>query len=309
MRTLAAGAAAGSALWALRHRMSASVEAWAPPSLPGTQTGSLYARHGGDGDTAIVLLHGLVSSGEVFGDGYDQLARSHRVVVPDLLGFGRSLDENRDRFTVDDHLDALDELADRTGLFTRQWIIGAHSMGSALALHWAARHPNHVEKIVCWGAPIYASPEAARDRISGSSMVRLFVLDTRWAERVCAISCRHRTAAGWMTAALEPSLPAPVARAVPLHSWPAYRDAMRYLVIETDWHRLLADLDDLEIPVQLTWGSDDKVGDHAHARAISAAVSNSGVSVIPGAGHHLPMSHGDVCVGQLTDRLGDQAAR
>ena len=308
MRTLAAGAAAGPALWALRHRMSASVEAWAPPSLPGTRTASLYARQGGDGDTAIVLLHGLVSSGDVFGDRYDQLARSHRVVVPDLLGFGRSLDEDRDRFTVDDHLDALDELADRSGLFERQWVIGAHSMGTAAALRWAARHPNHVEKIVCWGAPIYASPEAARTRISGSSMARLFVLDTRWAERACAISCRHRTAAGWMTAALEPSLPVPVARAVPLHTWPAYRDAMRHLVIETDWRGLLAELDDLEIPVELTWGSDDKVGDHAHARAISTPGSNSAVTLIPGAGHHLPMSHVDLCAGQLID-LGDRGVR
>lgn len=288
-------------MWALRHRTSASVNAWAPPSLPGTRTASLYARAGGAGDPAIVLLHGLVSNGDVFGAGYDQLATSNRLVVPDLLGFGRSLDESRENFTVDDHLDALDELADRTGLFARQWVIGAHSMGAATALHWAARHPDRVESVACWGAPIYASPDAARKRISGSSMARLFVLDTRWAARACAVSCRHRTAAGWVTAALEPSLPVPVARAVPLHTWPAYRDAMRHLVIDTDWRGLLAELDDLGIRVELTWGREDEVGDHAHARVISARCSNSTVTFVPGAGHHLPMSHVGVCVAQLTD--------
>lgn len=185
--------------------------------------------------------------------------------------------------------------------------IGAHSMGATVALRWAARHPNHVERVVCWGAPIYASPEAARSRISGSVMARLFALDTRWAKRACAISCRHRVAAGWVTAALQPSLPLSVARAVPLHTWPAYRDAMRHLVIETDWQALLAELDKLGIRLDLMWGSNDKVGDHNHARAISASVSNSTVTVIPRAGHHLPMSHVDICVNQLTNRAGDQA--
>ncbi len=309
MRAIAAGilAAAGPALWATRHHKSAAVSHWAPPTLPGDGAGPLYARYGGDGGAAIVLLHGLVSSGDLFGARYDRLATAHRVVVPDLLGFGRSLDETSPSFSVDDHLDALDQLADRTGLFDRRWTIGAHSMGSALALHWALRHPDRVERIVCWGAPIYPSHDAARSRISGSAMTRLFALDTAWAQRACAINCSHRAAAGWLTAIAEPGLPVPVARAVSSHTWPAYRDAMHHLVIEVDWPRLLADVDDFGIPVDLAYGTDDEIGDHDYARAISVARSGSTVTMIPNAGHHLPMSHPDVCLDQLTDHTGDRA--
>ncbi len=252
----------------------------------------------------MVLLHGLVSSGQVFGGPFDQLSTTHRLVVPDLLGFGRSLDETRGSFTTEDHLDALDQLAERAGLFERRWTIGAHSMGSAVALQWALRHPKHVERIVCWGAPIYTSPDATRRRISGSVMTRLFVLDTRWAERACAISCHHRSAAGWITAAAEPTLPVRVARGVSLHTWPAYRDAMRDLVLGTDWRQLLSQLDDHRIRVELTYGIADKVGDHDHARAIGAAGSHSTVTMIPNAGHHLPMSHPELCVAQLTGQSG-----
>lgn len=302
-----AAAAATSALWAAQHHTSAAVDCWDPPSLPGDWDGPLYARFGGDGSKAVVLLHGLVSSGDVFGSAYDRLTEADRVVVPDLLGFGRSLDETRTSFTIEDHLDALDQLADRAGLFERRWTIGAHSMGSALALHWAARHPDRVERVICWGAPIYASPDEARKRISGSVMTRLFALDTRWAKRACAISCRHRSAAGWFTAAVEPSLPVPVARAVSLHTWPAYRDAMRRLVIETNWGQLLGHVADHGIRIELAYGSDDRVGDHTHADAMSRMVMGVPVTRIPGADHRLPMSHPDTCLAQITlggDRAG-----
>ena len=303
MNTFTVGAlAAAPAFWMVRHNRSAAVAAWTPPQLGGghKRDGSLYARIAGDGDEAFVLLHGLVSTGDVFGAAYNQLASMRRLVVPDLLGFGRSIDETGDTFSAETHRDALDELADRSGLFSRRWTLGAHSMGSALALRWAARHPERVERVVCWGAPIYPSPDAARAQISGSAMTRLFVLDTKWAERACAISCRHRTIAGWATAIAEPRLPIPVARSVSQHTWPAYRDAMRDLVINTDWRQLLEQLEDNSTMIELFWGSNDKVGDPDHARTLTG--TQSVVKIIDGADHHLPMTHPEICRSQLSAR-------
>ena len=288
--------------WMVRHNRSAAVAAWARPGLGSNDCGNgrLYARTAGDGDQAVVLLHGLVSTGDVFGADFDRLASTRRLVVPDLLGFGRSIDETRATFSAQTHLDALDELADRTGLFERRWTLGAHSMGSALALRWAARHPERVDRVVRWGAPIYPSPAAARARISGSAMTRLFVLDTEWAKRACALSCRHRTIAGWLTAAAEPRLPVHVARSVTQHTWPAYRDALRELIIDIDWRRLLHRLDTNGTRVELVWGSNDKVGDPDHARTMAG--SRSVVMIVAGADHHLPMTHSELCRAQLTAR-------
>lgn len=301
MKRLVFGAlTAAPAIWMVRHNRSAAVAAWAPPELRADhkRDGALYARIAGDGDEAVVLLHGLVSTGDVFGADFDELASTRHLMVPDLLGFGRSIDESRSAFSAEAHLDALDELADRSGLFDRRWTLGAHSMGSALALRWAARHPERVDRVVCWGAPIYPSPDAARAQISGSAMTRLFVLDTKWAEWACAINCRHRSLAGWATAAVEPRLPVPVARSVSQHTWPAYRDAMRELVIQTDWRQLLDQLDDKGTSIELVWGSNDKVGDPDHARTITGTCSV--VTIIDGADHHLPMTHPDICRSQLT---------
>ncbi len=301
MKLLASAVTLGlPTLWAAQHFKSPAVTNWTPPSLPGRRTGPLYARSGGTADHAVILLHGVVSSGDVFGGAYDQLAADFNIVVPDLLGFGRSLDVTRATFSADEHLDALDELAREHGLFEKQWTLGAHSMGSGLALRWAERHHERVDRVVCWGAPIYPSPEAALARISGSTMTRLFVLDTEWAERACHMSCRNRTASGWLSVAIEPKLPISVARAVSLHTWPAYRDSMYGLVIDTDWRQLLDSLDNNKINLELVWGSKDKVGDLPYARQLIDKSRHAVMTIIHGAGHHLPLTQPSLCLSQLT---------
>lgn len=299
----AAGTASafGATCWTARHLSSRAVRTWKPPTLAGRHWGRLWARSGGDGATAIILLHGLVSTGDIFGADFDRLVQSHRMVVPDLLGFGRSLDGTRTAFGAEEHLDALDQLAESTGaLSADRIVVGAHSMGCSLALQWAARHPDRVARAVCWGAPIYPSPNVARARISGSTMARLFVLDADWAQRACAFSCRHRTAAGWLTVAAEPRLPIPVARAVPVHTWPAYRDAMRHLVIDTDWARLFEDLDHRRTQLRLVWGERDPVGDRRHAARLLYAHPEVEMTVVSGADHQLPTTRPASCVDHLT---------
>lgn len=297
------GVAGLLALWTVAHRRAMSASAWGPPGIPSRTEGRLSARAAGGTGDAIVLLHGLISTGDVFGARYDGLASSHRLVIPDLLGFGRSLDETSVSFDVDDHLRALDDMAERTGLYdSPNWTIGAHSMGSALALEWAARHAERVRRVVCWGAPVYGSAADARDGITGSAMARLFALDTKVAAAACAVSCRHRTAAGWVSAAFEPSLPIRVARAAPLHTWPAYRGALRQFVLDVDWATLLAGCDRAGITVELIWGRDDRIGDRCAAHRLVEGTSHASMETTAHGDHRLPMTDPDRCIEHLVGR-------
>lgn len=277
---------------------------WAAPNATPRPFGPLRARSlGPDGD-AVVLLHGLISTGDVFGAAYEQLATTHRLVIPDLLGFGRSMDERRSAFSVDAHLDALDELAERAGLFnSSRWTLGAHSMGVSLALRWSIRHPDHVVRVVGWGAPTYPSPDRARRHVAGSAMARLFALDTPVAARACAVSCRHRTAAGWLSAVAEPQLPTAIARQAPLHTWPAYRDAIRHLVIDVDWDEIVTTCARLGFDVRFVWGTRDAVGDRAHAERLASGKAVY-VDVLDHGDHRLPLTDPLTCISHLTDRRG-----
>lgn len=297
----AAVAVAAAACWSVAHRRAMNRSAWAASDIEPRSFGQLWARSAGRNGDAIVLLHGLISTGDVFGATYDRLAATHRLVRPDLLGFGRSMDEKRTSFTRDDHLDALDELAVATGLFeSSRWTLGAHSMGVSLALSWAARHPDRVVRVVGWGAPTYPSPDEARAHVAGSLMARLFALDTNLAARACALSCRHRTAASWISVAAEPRLPVPIARAVPLHTWPAYRDSIQGLVLDADWEQLVTSCDRQSIEVRLVWGANDRIGDPSFAERLVEGTRHASVEVLDHGNHRLPLTHPVTCATQLT---------
>lgn len=297
--TTTALAAGPAAVWGLQHARSLAVKSWSPSAVPHSQSGQLSARVSGSGEHAVILLHGLISTGDIFGSTFDHLANHNQLIVPDLAGFGRSLDEGRTEFTTQHHLDTLDYLAHEQGLFTKSWTIGAHSMGSALALAWANRHHQRVQKVVCWGAPAFRTPAQARRSIAGSTMARLFALDTDLAARACAISCRNRTATGWLAAAAAPALPTPISRAASLHTWPAYRDALHHLIINPQWDELLAQMNANEIETALFWGTKDRTGDPTYVQEVTSGHRKSTVGTITNANHHLPITHPNLCLGHL----------
>ena len=297
-------AAAGFGLlrWRTIHRRSVAVQRWLPPTLPAIARRPLYARGGGDGDAVVLLLHGLGATGDSFGAEFDGLAATHRIVVPDLLGFGQSLDETRARFTPEDHLEALEELLHQVDASDGPLIIGAHSMGVALALRFADRHAGRVQRVVCWGAPLYDDHDETQNAITKSGlMARLFVADTAWARGLCRWNCRHRFAAGWVAAAATPMLPIPIARAAALHTWDAYRAAITGLVLGTKWNELLNRLAGHQIPLRFVWGSNDLIGDRALAEAMARSVPSLEVKTVLGAEHYLPISHASACVAHLVD--------
>lgn len=297
-----AGFLAGAAgFWMAAHTRAMRQSAWAPSSAEPERFGQLWARSTGHGsDDAVVLLHGLVSTGDVFGAAYDRLALTHHLVRPDLLGFGHSMSNKRTEFGRQDHLDALDEMADKSGLFdSHRWTLGAHSMGVSVALSWAARHHDRVVRVVGWGAPIYPTTADARAHIAGSTMTRLFALDNDMAARACALSCRHRAAASWLSVAAEPSLPVSIARAAPLHTWPAYRDSMRSFVLDADWSDLVATCDRHDIAVRFVWGNSDEIGDRTYSEQLVSKTRHASVTVLEYGDHHLPLTHSTCCAAQL----------
>lgn len=248
----------------------------------------------------MVLLHGLLATGDVFSEHYESLAVDHRVIVPDLLGFGRSLDEDRSDFSADQHLDALDHALDQLGVGDRPVVLGAHSMGAAIAVRWAARRTADVQRIICWGPPIYPAQSRIQDVLADTGpLARLFATDTAWARHLCAWSCNHREPAGWIATFLTPELPIPIARSSSLHTWHAYRSAMDDLVMATDWTDLITRLAGLGIEVRLVWGTNDPVGDRDYAGSLAQDLDSVHIDLIAGADHHLPLTHPDACIEQL----------
>ena len=285
-------------LWQAVHRASPLVRRWHRSSFPRRAAGSLSVLDSGatgrDDEQVLILLHGLGATGNYFGAFYDGLSRRRRVVIVDLLGFGHSMDDARSDFGLDDHVDALDGAIEALGLGASQVVLAAHSMSAVVALTWADRHRERTEHVHLWGPPIYPDPVAARAVAKEHGVMgRLFVLDTRWAERACRINCANRELSGAVMATMAPRWPVPVSVDASRHTWDAYRGSLHDLILDVDWSRVLPSA----VPVTVYRGGDDSIGDPVH---IASLVGESNVVTIAGADHHVALQHPEL----LFDALG-----
>jgi pimeloyl-ACP methyl ester carboxylesterase len=116
---------------------------------------NLYYETHGTG-RPLILLHGGLMSGEMFGPVLPTLAEHHQVIVPDLQGHGRTADIDR---PIDVRLMAGDiaALIDHLGLDRPD--VAGYSLGGAVAFFLAVAHPEKVRRLVV------ASANMRRDAI------------------------------------------------------------------------------------------------------------------------------------------------
>src|ERR1700730_13253749 len=99
----------------------------------------------------LILLHGGLGSGEMFGPVLPRLAERHQVITVDLQGHGRTADIDR---PIDVRLMAGDiaALIEHLGL-SKPDVVG-YSLGGGVALQTAAVHPAMVRRLVMVSANI-----------------------------------------------------------------------------------------------------------------------------------------------------------
>ena len=93
----------------------------------------------------IILLHGFPSSSHLWRDVVPELPAGHRVVVADLLGYGRS-DRPGDRaLSIAAHGDRVVALAD--ALRIERFAVAGHDLGGGIAQWLAVHHPARVTRL------------------------------------------------------------------------------------------------------------------------------------------------------------------
>lgn len=285
--------AGGATVWGLWHARSSSVRRWQAGTGRSLRAGPLQVRVFGSGPSVVVLLHGMAAAGNCFGAAFDRLGRSARVVVPDLLGFGGSM-VAPGPVTGDDHLAALDAML--RALAGEPLVVAGHSMGGAVALRFAARHPGRVRAVVTLCAALYRDAAEADRRIAMMGPAEAVLAgDGPLPRKLCEWMCRYRTAAGWVAVAARPDLPVPVARAAVKHTWDSYRGAVDGLLRTPEWEPALHRLAAAGVPIILAEGRRDPVPVPGRAAEFAATTPSVRHLTHPDAAHLLPLSEGEWC--------------
>ena len=264
---------------------------------------TIHVRVGGTGP-AVILLHGYGDTGDMWAPLAAGLAKDHTVIVPDLRGMGLSA-------VAESGFEKANEAQDIVGvmdaLHTSSADVVAHDIGNMVAYALAARHPEHVTRLVLMDAPVpgigpweevLKSPLLWHFRFGGPDMERLVAgreriyLDRFWNE-FAANPARFTEAERTHYAALY---------AAPGRMHAGFRQFAAFDQDAVDNRAWLASHGKLRMPV-LAIGGEKSFGPMMAVVARGGAVQVE-ERVIPDAGHWLMEEQPDSTVKAIRDYLG-----
>ena len=135
----------------------------------------------GEGEP-VVMVHGNPSWSFYYRRLAEELSADYRVVVPDHVGCGRSSKPEDDRYeyTLESRVRDLETLLDHLGLDGGLTLV-MHDWGGAVAMAFAARHPERIARLVVLNTAAFHLPATkafpwplwvCRDSLLGAWMVR-----------------------------------------------------------------------------------------------------------------------------------------
>ncbi|AMV73280.1 hypothetical protein JCM30471_16820 [Desulfuromonas carbonis] len=227
----------------------------------------------------LLLIHGLGDeAGRCWDDSLPGLADRYHVLVPDLPGFGRSSKENR-LYSPENYAAFIDWLLHRYP--GRPVTIVGHSLGGAIALAYAGRYGQDLERLVLvdtvgllnrvtvsktflqdqlnFRPPFFpASTEGFFDRLAGRVVEKFSRLPANLGEILTSATGRERV----------------------LGSEPAKIAALA--LVETDFTPILAGV---TTPTWLLWGEQDAVAPRRIAQLLQGVLPVAELKLLPGLGH------------------------
>lgn len=254
------------------------------------------------GARAILLLHGITGSRRYWLPRALRLARSHRLIVPDLPGFGRSPKPFTD-YTHGFFVESLVGLLEQEDVGGPVQIVG-HSLGALIGLELAIRYPDLVGRMTLLNLPrLSDSEEAHRVWFEGSAQYRNLLM---------ANSIGHNIAQVRRTGL---RLTARYMRRMP---WAVMADCRRFTfrsLTSTLEHCLLHyRLDDAlravpRLPVTLIHGDSDQVAPLRGILDLPTTHPHPSLAVIRGAGHHPFLTHPPICLDLIEAHLDERPPR
>jgi cis-3-alkyl-4-acyloxetan-2-one decarboxylase len=108
----------------------------------------------------VLCLHGQPTWGYLFRHLIPVLSPTHRVVVPDHIGFGKSETPPERTYWLQDHIENLERFV--LALDLTDITLVMHDFGGPIGMGLAARHPNRIRRVISTNGP---TPFGQADRI------------------------------------------------------------------------------------------------------------------------------------------------
>lgn len=231
----------------------------------------------------VVLLHGFPTSSHLWSDVVPLLPPGHRIVVLDLLGFGRS-DPPRDaELDIRAHADRVVAVLDALGI-NYACLVG-HDIGGGVAQSVAVRHPHRVSRLGLVNSVAFDAWPSREVRMARATLPLTRHLPPSWILSVM----RRDLLRGYQDAEdgtrdIDLFL-RPFAEANGRNTLVRHLDALRC----DETAALAARFGSITAPTAIVWGERDPFLPVTIAHRLHAAIPGSTVDTIPEARHFVPL--------------------
>ena len=238
------------------------------------------------GGDPIILIHGITASSQVWEPVWDELARHHTVLAPDLLGHGQSAKPRGD-YSIGAFASGIRDLA--LSLELGPATVVGHSLGGGVAMQFAYQFPERTQRLGLvssggLGRRVHGFLRAAT--LPGSELVipllagRQVLSAGRAVGRVLGRAGLQLGNDALEMARGHASLGDPESRAAFVHTLRASVDATGQRVQAVD-RLYLAE----ELPVLIVWGARDRIIPVEHGRRAHELVPDSRFVCFERSGH------------------------
>lgn len=248
----------------------------------------------------MVLLHGIPTWGFLWSGLLPALAMTHRVLIPDMLGYGYS--DRRDRFdrSIARQAEALDAWMDRLGV--RDAVVVGHDIGGGVAQHLALRFPRRVSRLCLMNSVCFdAWPIELMVQLGHPGVARKF--SAQAVQRTLKAALKR---AGFATAPPEgvvEGLLEPYATEVGKVS--LVRDAVALDTNQTQ--ELVPRLAHVGVPTRVIWGADDIILPVKWGERLAWEIPGAKLVRVEHARHFLMWDQPHAVMTALYDFLGMEA--
>lgn len=245
----------------------------------------------------IVLLHGFPTSGHLWSDVVPLLPAGHRVVVLDLLGFGRSDPPGRLGVDLRSHADRLVTVLDHLGI-NFACVVG-HDVGGGVAQLVAVRHPHRVSRLCLVSSVAFDAWPAREVKLARAMLPLTRHLPAAWIHSVVRADLLrgyvdHDRGAREIELYLRPFLDSSGRNALLSH----------LLALDNAETTALASrLKDIVCPVAIVWGDEDPFLPISVAERLRGAIPGATLVTVPGGRHFLPEESASTVAAAITGLL------
>jgi pimeloyl-ACP methyl ester carboxylesterase len=240
------------------------------PTSPSTR---VLAHDDAGSGPPLVLLHAFPLDRTMWRSQVAVLSASHRVIVPDLFGFGDS-PLLGGGWTVESQADALETFLTEIG--AERIVLGGLSMGGYVALAFARRHPDRLRGLVL------ADTKADADTAEGKKGREEMIAFARSNSAAAVVEKMLPKLLGETTRTTRPEVVAEVKRIGASQSPDGIIAALAALRDRPD---ATPGLPSIGVPTLVLVGAEDTITPLADARKLSDTIPEATLEVLPAAGH------------------------